>query len=280
MNRPAPMAPLASRTAPVARGVHWLVDGFRHFSTDWLAWSLAAAMLVAISLFLQVIPLLGSIALYLLSPVFMAGLMLGLADREGGRPFHASDLFRAFAGPHVGQLVVIGLLWLLLNAVALAVAVAVFLLFADVSFLTSLASSEGMLSAAERLTEALGLLLALLVYVSLLLPIAMMAWFAPALVVLEGEGAVAAMRHSLVACLRNVLPFTVYGLVGLLLFPVLLSALFWMTWLAVGMVSSSGSFWWSLGLTAVVAALVFVPVGMASIYCAYRDIFHRDINAD
>lgn len=247
--------PLASRTAPASRGVGWIADGFRHFRDDWLAWVLATLVLTAISLFLQVlVPVLGTIALHLLTPVFLGGLMQGLADSARGHRFAAGDLFRAFSGPHLGQLVLVGFVWLLLHLVALVAAGTVFVMFAGAGFLTSLAQSESMLAAAVALTSAIGLLLALLVYVALLLPIAMLAWFAPALVVLEGEGAFSAMRHSFVGCLRNFLPFLVYGLVGLLLFPLLLAL--------------------TLGL----GFVVLVPVGLASIHSAYKDIFHRDGN--
>ena len=243
---------LASRTAPAARGVGWITDGFRHFRADWGAWLLASILLTLITTILQVlVPVLGTVAVFLLTPVFLGGLMLGLARRETGQPFETADLFRAFQGHHGGQLVLVGVVSLVLNIVALAATLAFVLVFAGAGFLTALAQSEDMLAAATALTFSISLLLGLLVYVALLIPITMLVWFAPALVVLENESAFAAMKHSFVGCLRNFLPYLVYGLVGLVVFPLLIV--------------------FTLGL----GVFVLMPVGLASIYSAHKDIFHR-----
>ncbi len=73
-------------------------------------------------------------------------------------------------------------------------------------------------------------------------------WFAPALVVLRGDEPFAAMKTSFNACLRNVVPFLVYGLVGLLL--------------AILATIPLGLGWF-----------VLAPVYAASIYAGYKDIF-------
>lgn len=251
-DKPIPAGPLASRTAPASRGIEWLFDGFRHFRADWSSWLAASIILTLISILVTVlVPVLGSIVLFLFTPVLLGGLMQGLAGTERGRHFAVSDLFVAFSGPHTGQLVLIGLVWLLLNTAAMVVSFVLLVLFAGLDFLTHLAQSEDMLAAARALTLGIGLLLALLVYVALLIPITMLVWFAPALVVIEGEEAFAAMKHSFVGCLRNFMPYLLYGLVGLIVFPLLLV------------------------LTFGFGSLLLVPVGLASIYSAYKDIFHR-----
>ncbi|MEN6587182.1 MAG: BPSS1780 family membrane protein, partial [Sulfuricella sp.] len=87
------------------------------------------------------------------------------------------------------------------------------------------------------------------VVMALLLPLLMAYWFAPALVLFDGLPAKQAMKLSFAACLRNVLPFTLYGVVGLVLFVL-------------------GSIPLGLGLLAVIPVLF-----ATSIYTAYRDIF-------
>ena len=49
------------------------------------------------------------------------------------------------------------------------------------------------------------------------LPLMMACWFAPALVMLRHDEPVAAMKASFFACLANVLPMLVYGLIGIVL---------------------------------------------------------------
>ena len=87
-----------------------------------------------------------------------------------------------------------------------------------------------------------------LVVMALSIPIYMALWFAPALVVLHDMEPAAAMKASFVACLRNTLPFLLYS--------VILTLLSLLALIPVG-----------LGL------LLFAPVVLASIYCAYRDIY-------
>jgi uncharacterized membrane protein len=90
--------------------------------------------------------------------------------------------------------------------------------------------------------------LAWLVAMALSIPIYMALWFAPALVVLRGLAPVAAVKESFVGCLKNVVPFLIYGIVLLVL----------------GIVAAI-----PLGL----GWLVLGPVAIASIYVSYRDIY-------
>jgi uncharacterized membrane protein len=94
------------------------------------------------------------------------------------------------------------------------------------------------------------LLLALLVMLALLLPVSMALWFAPALVVFHERSAGEAMKASFVACLRNIVPFLLYGVVAFLL-AMLASLPFGLGWLVLG------------------------PVLAASLYTGYRDIFFQ-----
>ena len=104
--------------------------------------------------------------------------------------------------------------------------------------------------AAATGAAALTILLAVLIALALSMPLLMAVWFAPPLVVFHDLGAVEAMKASFTGCLRNVVPFLVYGIVALvLLFVAMLPLL--------------------LGL------LVATPVLLASIYTSYRDVYLR-----
>jgi uncharacterized membrane protein len=58
-----------------------------------------------------------------------------------------------------------------------------------------------------------GLLLALLVGLVLTVPLAMAVWFAPALVVFRNVVPLDAMKSSFNVCLKNLVPFLVYGVI-------------------------------------------------------------------
>ncbi|HEX9180834.1 MAG TPA: BPSS1780 family membrane protein, partial [Burkholderiales bacterium] len=93
-------------------------------------------------------------------------------------------------------------------------------------------------------TGVLGLLIAL----ALSVPVAAAMWFAPALVMLRGVAPVEAVKESFAACLKNLIPFLVYGVAGLVL-ALVASIPFGLGWLALG------------------------PVLGISVYTAYKDLF-------
>ena len=66
-------------------------------------------------------------------------------------------------------------------------------------------------------TLGAGAAIAVLVATLAALPLMMACWFAPALVMLRHDEPVAAMKTSFFACLANVLPMLVYGLIGIVL---------------------------------------------------------------
>jgi uncharacterized membrane protein len=89
---------------------------------------------------------------------------------------------------------------------------------------------------------------ALLVALSLSIPLMMAAWFAPLLVIFKNMTALEAMRISFFACVKNIVAFQIYGFILIVL-----------TILA--------TMPYGLGL------FVLVPTLFASIYASYQDIF-------
>jgi uncharacterized membrane protein len=79
----------------------------------------------------------------------------------------------------------------------------------------------------------------------------MAVWFAPALVAISNMSPIDALAASFKGCLKNILPFLLYGIVFLVLFIL-------------------GSIPLGLGL------LVVLPLVFTSTYAAYRDIFLGD----
>ena len=93
-------------------------------------------------------------------------------------------------------------------------------------------------------------MLALLVGLALFVPITMAFWFAPALVVFEGTPPVDAVKASFAACLRNIMPFLIYGVLGLVA-SIVASIPFGLGW------------------------IVLLPLMLLTIHVSYRDIFGR-----
>jgi uncharacterized membrane protein len=95
----------------------------------------------------------------------------------------------------------------------------------------------------------LSALMMLMIVIGLFIPVTMAVWFAPALVALDNVEPVKALKWSFFACLKNMWPFLVYGLLMLVL-GIVASIPFFLGWLLLG------------------------PVIIASVYTSYRDLFH------
>ncbi len=94
-------------------------------------------------------------------------------------------------------------------------------------------------------------LLAMLVVLALAVPLYMALWFAPSLIVFNNAKPVDAMKASFFACLKNIVPFLLYGVIMLVLCFI-------------------AAIPFGLGF------LVLGPVAIASIYASYRDVFAAD----
>ena len=77
-------------------------------------------------------------------------------------------------------------------------------------------------------------------------PLIMAYWFAPTLVVFRGDGPLAAMKSSFAASMRNIPPFLVYSLLGLV-FAIIATIPFGLGW------------------------IVLAPVYAATLYPSYKE---------
>lgn len=232
------------RGRPISHGWHWIAEGWHIFTAAPLMWIVTIILFIIISAVTAVIPIVGQIAGIVLTPVLTAGLMIGASEVSAGRPLSIGHLFAGFQ-QRVGSLVGLGLLSTLFAIVAVVI---VFFAFGSAAMQMMMKAQIDPLA----LTRSLGLLLSIAVVAALLLlPLGMAYYFAPALIALGDQGPLAAMRMSLLACLRNALPLLLYSLV-LMVLAVLASLPFALGW------------------------IVLLPVLIASIYASYRDIFHDD----
>jgi len=230
----------AGRAVPAMRGWSWIVDGWALFRQQPAVWIGLVIVAFLIFIGMALIPLLGSLAGMVLTPVFAGGLFAACSDQDQGRPLSVSHLFAGFR-ERFGTLLSIGFIYLGVTiAVTLVVGVVT-----GAGMWTLLGSGTDPEALAGM---GLTLLVAGLIMVGLLLPVFMALWFAPALAMFHQQGPAEAMKASFAACLKNVLPFLVYSVIVLLL----------------GFIASI-----PLGL----GWLVLGPVMAASLYTGYRDIF-------
>jgi len=230
------------RAVESGRGWQWIVDGFSIFKKSPLMW---IVMTIAVALNWMVsflIPVVGPLIFNLLSPVIFAGLMVGCRAVDSGEELEIAHLVTGFK-THATPLVTIGGVYL----VGTIVIFGVIFVTAGGSMLPALLSKTH--SDLEAVAAALrSMALALTIGLAFYVPLIMLIWFAPLLVVFDGLSAVDGMKLSFRACMANVLPFLVYGIAILVL-------------------------WFIASIPFLLGLLLLVPVLVCSVYASYRDIF-------
>ncbi len=252
MSEMNPNPPPGSQTAPVTdgfipgsrvvdagRGWEWIVSGFALFKKQPGMWILFFVVYAVFSILLGFVPLLGGLVNMLLYPVFAAGMMLGCRALDTGGELEIEHFFAGFKR-NTSNLMILGLLMLVALIVILVPAM---LLVGGAGFF---AGTHGGVAGYTAL--GMTMVLTMLVVLAASVPVYMALWFAPALVVFRDMKPMEALKTSFLACLKNIVPFLLYGVIALALCVI-------------------AAIPFALGF------VVLVPVLIASIYAAYRDIF-------
>jgi len=231
------------RSVAIGHGLQWVSSGWQIFKRSPLAWMGLTVTLVLAWLLLLNIPKVGPLLFNLLFPIFFAGLMIGCRDLIQGRQLHFGYLIAGFR-ENASALVTVGGIYLVGMLVVMAIA---FGSSESLPKLPAKPSPEEVAAAQAALKRMTGpLLSAMAVYV----PLIMLTWFAPLLIVFRQMSALAAMKASFSACLRNIGAFCVYGVIVVLL-------------------------WVVATLPMMIGLIIVLPVIFGSIYASYIDIFEQ-----
>jgi hypothetical protein len=222
------------------------VNGLYLFFKAPLAWVLSCFVLLLIAATLALIPMVGQFFFTLLSPLFLAGLMIGCRALERGEKLEIAYLFAGFRQNPV-PLITVGGIYLVGQVLILGVA-----MMLGGSTLMELLINGKRVDENELRGVMSGGLTAVMVALGLSIPLMMAAWFAPLLVAFKDMPAVAAMKLSFLACIKNIIPLQLYTITMVVL--------------------------------AVIAAMPYglgffllVPVLFASLYASYEDIFMETV---
>ncbi|MBS1190004.1 MAG: hypothetical protein H6R10_1796 [Rhodocyclaceae bacterium] len=220
---------------PAGNGIGWFGRGWEMFRAAPGTWIGLSLILLVITLILGMIPLVNFL-LNLIVPIFIGGIMIGCKAQEEGEELRIVHLFAGFSG-YAGKLALVGVAYLV-GVLLIVLATVV------------VAGGLGGIMIGTGKGSATALALPMLMAAVLFAPLAMAVWYAPALVVFHDVAPVAALKSSFFACLKNFMPFLVYGFVFLVL----------------ALVAS---------LPVFLGWLVLIPVVQASMYASYRDMFTR-----
>jgi hypothetical protein len=274
-------APIKSRVAAAGAGATWWAEGWRMFRSHIGTWVGIVLVYFVVSLLLNVVPHIGAVAEWLLTPVFLGGIMLGCDALQRGQPLRISHLFDGFKGPYFVPLLLVGVFNLAMCLLAVVVGGAVLVAGIGMSGLWNFAN---LTTDPWQMWRTLGITYFSLIALaaSAFAVIAMANWFAPALIVLRDAKPFAAMLASLRASMRNWLPFLVYGVLGIVIavaamavFAALAGVIGFEAIMAI--VDGNGdweSFTFGTGVLAAILAAITAAVAaviFGSTYASYRD---------
>lgn len=224
-------------TVDVARSLAWLAEGWALFRQAPLVWIAICVLTLVAFMILAVIPVVGQLLTMLLSVLYAGGIMMGCRALDRGEDLVVGHLIAGFQR-HFAPLLTIGALYL----------GGLFLVGVTVGLVTGGTFFGLIQGGLEPGVAVASVLLFLLAAAVIIVPLGMAVWFAPALAALHDVPPVAAMKSSFRGCLRNWLPFLVYGVIAFVLM-VIATIPFMLGW------------------------LVLLPVLAGSIYAGYKDIF-------
>ena len=228
---------------PAGHGWDWIKSARQLTKQQTWTWMGIFVLFAIIVVGLGAIQGIGTLAVYFVMPLLFGGVMIGCNAIHKGQPLSVGHLFAGFSS-HSGKLIGIGFATLL-------VYIAVFLII-GVIFGSEIALVLSGIEQTDRSDPAFVIRLAIagLVVLALTMPLFMAIWFSYALVVVNEFGVMQALRASFIACLKNIVPFLIYGVMTFLL-SIAATIPFALGWLILG------------------------PVLFASLYTGYRDIFYE-----
>lgn len=233
---------------PAGHGSAWWSEGWRLFAPAPWIWIAITLLFLVIMAMLGKIPTVGWLATFVLDPVFAGGVLSGCRAVDRGERLTINHLFASFSD-RLTPLIVVGVLYLVGTLAILAIVVGGLAATIGVTALEAILTGDpfemgfGILAAIS-----IGAVSAVTVGLLLWIPLLMAYWFAPALVVFRNEDPLAAMKLSFDASLVNMLPMTVYSLLGIV-FAIVASIPLGLGW------------------------CVLFPVFATSVYASYKDIF-------
>ena len=238
-------------TLSPGEGMEWISAAWQLFVKSPMMWILMIVLYAIFYVALAFVPFVGSLAGYLLYGIIGAGWLASAQAVATGKKLEIDYLFSGFK-TRTNPLIIIGAIYagglivILILMVLMAIVIALSL--GASGAIGALMSGDTSELATFAGASIVTFLFALLIGLVLLAPLLMALWFSPALVYFHDVEPIQALKISFFACLKNWLPFTVYGIVMILL--VIVAA-----------------------IPLMLGFLVVGPIALISVYTSYRGVF-------
>lgn len=216
--------------------VTWLREAWEGFKAQPLPWVLFFVAFMVLFLVLLALPIVGGL-LQMVLLVFVFAMVAVMAEQQRTQSRIDAAAALSELGRQGGPLFIAGL-------IAVGATLAIGML---VGVAAAVLIGAAGLGAGSEFAIGAGALVFLLV-LALMVPLYMAIWFAPTLIALHGVAPVEAFKRSFAACLHNIVPFLLYGVLVFVL--------------AILATLPAGLGWFLLG-----------PVLLLAQYTSYRAIF-------
>jgi uncharacterized membrane protein len=232
------------RAVPAGSGWRWLADAWAFTGAQRATFIGVTLLLVLGWIVVSFVPFVGPLGLALVYPLLSAGLLIGCDAVRSGERLEVGHLFAGFQHPHSARLLALGAL-----SIAASIVFGIIMVAITGASLGLVMLGGGQPAPEQIVPFATTILLALLVVTALSIPWVMAVWFAVPLIVFNGVEVVAALKTSFFACLKNIVPFLVWG-VAVLVLSIVATIPLLLGW------------------------LLLAPMLWASMYLIYRDVFY------
>ena len=234
---------MQAKSVNAGQGASWFSCGWNLFKKDFGTWFIMFLIFIGIAIVLSFIPFIGTLALSVITPALIAGFMYSSSQMDQGNSIEIGNLFQGFKDKdRMNKLLTLGGLSLLASILLM------FVMFALVGGSAMMSAKEtGAVDPQAMMSAGMGISMLLILLVSMV--IAMGFLYATPLVMLDKMAPVESIKTSFSACLKNILPLLVFGIVYFLLAIVAAIPIF-------------------LGF------LILIPVSILAMYCSYKSIFH------
>lgn len=228
---------------PASAGWQWIREAFGLVGARPGFWIGCFLLIFVVLMAVSLVPFLGQLVTLFIGPFIIAGFANAARQQANGADPAIDHLLIGF---RERPATLVGIVLLYFAATLVLVLVMAALMFALLG--TGALAGGGEIDPAALSESWPVLAIIWLLALALMLPLIMAYWFAPVLAVFDGLDAIPAMKASFAGCLRNILPFLVYGLA---LIPLALIA----------------------ALPLFLGFLVLIPVILATYYTAWRAVF-------
>ncbi len=234
---------MQAQQVELGAALDWYACGWRLFRRFPLVWIIMFLLLLGLNLVLALVPVVGQLALVLLAPVFLGGLYLAASTVEENGQLSVGMLFRGF-----GEKAKTTPLLMLGGAMLAATIVLTLIAWSLIggSLLTGFVSGNNVTA---TISAGVGAVLGSLVLLLLQAVIVMVIVYAVPLVMLDEAPPIEALKSSLNACIVNVAPFLIFGVIYLVL-----------AFLA--------------AIPFFLGYLLLLPITLCAAFCSYKHVFH------